>query len=660
MKAISALCTVLMLAVLVAGPPVRPVDAANQPILAIFNLRPLNIEAIGYDGEILYSLITDLEHKRSILNMPRREMEERLYQEGLSQSDVPTRVLTAGSKLGVDYVLFGNVSKAGAKIKAKISLLGVKERRVLASWSPVFSSNEEIAQATSRLADQIEAIAQGGSKSGSSLVASSAPKTPVVGVKDFKATNQGSAVVLTWSFNHRDPIRKFNIYRSSSSEGPFRYLGETSTSSFSDRKAQLGASYFYQIGVVLKDGNENRSKQLAQIKSAGAKVPHPPLILEAKGLVGRAEISCVPSLQNAKDNFKIKYYVLYRRSEKKPKWTEVAKFPAKKKSSSISHILGDDVRKLPDGMHFEYAVSSLDKKGKESALSDPVAVIITPAPVITVQKDNMLRRVDLQWVSVPNVSGYYLYRRHEAGSWDRIAKVKPDKSEYSDETDLADGQTYLYKLSAFDKQGETSPSKEVGANTKPVPKAPAKLTAESGHVKAVPLQWAPLSDPDVGGYMIYRGLNNKNMDSIHRIRGRETTSYTDKGSLFEPLKDGVTYYYTVAGYNLFKAEGSPSAFAVATTKPRPKAVQGFKASLTPAGVRLVWKKNAEPDITSYEISRSGMSGFSNTLATMQPGQTAFVDSNVMPESSYSYQIIAIDADGLQSDKMESNSVTVPK
>ncbi|MFW5487071.1 MAG: hypothetical protein ACNI3A_01365 [Desulfovibrio sp.] len=661
MKPIHVLSTVLALAVLLLGPPARPVEAASTPLLAIFNLRPLNIEAIGYDGEILYSLITDLEGKHSLRTMPRREMEERLYEEGLSQSDTSSRVLAAGQKLGLDYVVFGNVSKTGGQVKAKISLLGVRQRQVLGTWSPTFSSNKEIAKATKQLADQIEILTMGVGAA-SALVESSAPLPQKVGVKDFKAKNQGSAVLLSWTFNSRDPIKSFSIYRAGSTKGPFRYLGQTSSNSFTDTKAQRGASYYYQIGIVLKDGNEVRPKELAQIKSAGEKVPHPPLILEAKGQVQRAKLSCVPSLQNVKDKFTIKSYILYRRNSDQPQWQEIARIPAdQKKSSSLSFELTDASAPLPDGAQFEYAVSSLDKKGKESALSDPVQVTVTVTPKLTLGKDNMLRRVDLQWVGIPEIDGYYLYRRHSAGTkWERIAKIRPDESTYTDATDLADGQTYIYRLSAYDKEGETSPSAEVAAKTKPVPAAPAGLLAKGGQVKAVTLHWEPLTDADVGGYVVYRGLDNKKMEDIGRVKGRDNVAYTDKGTLFEPLKDGTTYYYTVVGYNLFKAEGKPSTFAVATTKPRPKAVQAFKAALTSGGIRLTWKQSPEKDIASYEIYREGFGGFVNKLAAMQPAQTAFVDSDVSPGSSYAYRIVAVDKDGLESDKVDSNSVTIPK
>ena len=61
------------------------VSKAQQNALAIFNLTPTNMEAMGYDGEILYALISVLERDKSIELIPRREMEEILFQEGLVQ-----------------------------------------------------------------------------------------------------------------------------------------------------------------------------------------------------------------------------------------------------------------------------------------------------------------------------------------------------------------------------------------------------------------------------------------------------------------------------------------------------------------------------------------------------------------------------------------------
>ena len=66
--------------------------AAAQEKVAIFNLRPTNIEAMGYNGDILYALISTLEGEKAIAVMPRREMEEILFHAGIVQGDDPELV----------------------------------------------------------------------------------------------------------------------------------------------------------------------------------------------------------------------------------------------------------------------------------------------------------------------------------------------------------------------------------------------------------------------------------------------------------------------------------------------------------------------------------------------------------------------------------------
>ena len=118
--------------------------AASKNVLAIFNLRPTNIEAMDYSGDILYTLISALGKEDAIEVIPRREMEESLYREGLAQGDNPRQVIKAGSALGVNFVLFGNVSAKDGKVRAELKLMDVPKRHVINTWTPLFSGREAI------------------------------------------------------------------------------------------------------------------------------------------------------------------------------------------------------------------------------------------------------------------------------------------------------------------------------------------------------------------------------------------------------------------------------------------------------------------------------------------------------------------------------------
>ena len=119
-----------------------PRSEAGKNALAILNLRPTNIEAMGYDGEILYALISALEKQKTIEVMPRREMEEQLFQAGLVQGDTPEMAMAAGKALGINFILFGRVTKKGGLIESDVSLMNVEQKQVIKSWRETFSGRE--------------------------------------------------------------------------------------------------------------------------------------------------------------------------------------------------------------------------------------------------------------------------------------------------------------------------------------------------------------------------------------------------------------------------------------------------------------------------------------------------------------------------------------
>ena len=110
-----------------------PICRADHNPLAILTFRPTNLEAMGYDGEILYALISVLQKDDNIALMPRREMEEILFQKGMVQGDTPEMALEAGKVLGANFVLFGRVTKKGGQIISAAYLLDTQSRQVIRS-----------------------------------------------------------------------------------------------------------------------------------------------------------------------------------------------------------------------------------------------------------------------------------------------------------------------------------------------------------------------------------------------------------------------------------------------------------------------------------------------------------------------------------------------
>ncbi|MFO7666620.1 MAG: hypothetical protein R6V76_08380 [Desulfobacterales bacterium] len=633
---------------------------AEKKPLAILNLKATNIDAMGYNGEILHALISSIESDKNIDLMTRREIEEILYKTGIVQDNTHESVLTAGNALGINFVLFGDVTKKGNEIVAKLGLMDIQNKVLVKNWELVFRDHDSILNEVPEFSRELSNIL---SNYMSGAGAASTESQDSTNIEYLNAKTEGNAIRISWKLRTHNDSLSYNVYRAESKDGPYQFLGKTTESFFQDSTVKNGLSYFYRIGIISGTGPEVKSSYTALFITR----PRPPLVMSGKGYVKRVEIKFVPSLINEQDKFKIVKYKIYR--QKSPgDWQHIGVTDSENISQFDIDFTFFDESDLKDGTTYTYALSSLDDKNSESPLSDPVTAETIRNPVLSLEKDDLLRKVILSWKPVDNISGYYLYRKTENTGWKKVASISgASKTTITDEKELSDGQQYLYYLTAYDNKKETGPSNEVRTKTKNLPDFPANLQAQDGLVKSVRISWTPVEDPDIGGYNIYRGTDN-NMKRIATVREYKSSSYLDKGEAFALLEDGRNYFYAIASFNLFDAEGKQTKYVQASTKPRPSAVKGLSASAGSDHIFIGWERNPETDIKLNVLYRniSGGSTFStlsegswSKLTELSVDQTSFKDFDLKPELNYIYRIISEDKDGLKSDPADSNKVLSP-
>ncbi len=231
--------------------------SAEKGVLGIFNFRPTNIEAMGYNGDILYALTTTLELEKDIEVMSRREMENMLFQKGLVQTDNPDMVLKAGEILGINFILFGKVTKSGGGgILAVLNLIDIVEKQVINSWSLSFSGGEAINREIPAFVGELkEAIANRKQPPPASEVEEK------IYIENFQAKGEKGKVALQWEFEPIQSISAFHIYRSVKKEGPYQFLGKTEKNVFIDGEPKEGQFYYYHIRIFLTSGEEIRDKK---------------------------------------------------------------------------------------------------------------------------------------------------------------------------------------------------------------------------------------------------------------------------------------------------------------------------------------------------------------------------------------------------------------
>ncbi len=168
---------------------------AQRNALAIFNLKATNIEAMGYNGEILHALISSIESDKDIDLMPRREIEEVLFKTGLVQDNTHEAVLAAGKALGINFVLFGDVTKKGSEIITRLSLMDIEHKGIVKEWDLLFRDRDSILHKIPEFSrDLSTTLINSKSRAG----AASMESQTSTDVEYLNAKIEGDAVSLSW------------------------------------------------------------------------------------------------------------------------------------------------------------------------------------------------------------------------------------------------------------------------------------------------------------------------------------------------------------------------------------------------------------------------------------------------------------------------------
>jgi fibronectin type 3 domain-containing protein len=289
-----------------------------------------------------------------------------------------------------------------------------------------------------------------------------------------------------------------------------------------------------------------------------------------------------------------------------------------------------------------------------------------PAPRGLRATSGQLRAIPLKWhpLLTGDVNGYVVERKDRGGVFHRIAAIPgrfetryldrgddlaPKQGSKGGRGDLGDDASYCYKVRAFDSQGRIAgaPDPGVCATTAREPAAPSGLRAYSHQPRKVALSWRPVSDATVAGYRVYRNPSRHgDYPLIARLDGRFSTTYVDRG-----LGALRVFYYRVASVNAAGGVGQTASEVRAVTKAEPLPPIGLRVDEQRLGSnRLAWEPNVEKDITGYRLLRIRQGNDSPEIVTiLEPGTTGAEDLEVGAGEQLSYQVVAFDADALESE-----------
>ncbi|WP_300363311.1 hypothetical protein [Hydrogenimonas sp.] len=396
---------------------------------------------------------------------------------------------------------------------------------------------------------------------------------------------------------------------------------------------------FYGVLAIIATGCSTKTitQQAPQVK---ADLPTVESIRSISSMTAVGlEWQMVPSM-------KIEGYRLYRldpNSEEK-KLKRIAQI----KDRYSTHYV--DTKLTPD-TEYIYQMSTYDKEGYESKQSAPVRVKTAPMihSVSFVRAiTDLPNRIKLIWRPHQDlrVVGYIVERASvsKPNEWKKIAEIKNRLSaEYMDKK-LGDGEVYIYRVRVKLCNGLVSePSTPVKAITKPLPQMPGHLSASHDLPKTIHLEWKASPTPDVVYYKIYRAPFEIGFYS-YRAK-TEGTSFED-----HVPEDGKIYYYKVTAVDKDGLESPmPDAPVIGSTlaKPSPPAITAAKIAFNQA--IITWTP-IDDRAEKYNVIRTHWEGLSKKekVFTNIYG-TKFVDKTMAPGIKYTYRIVAIDKNGIESE-----------
>ncbi|MEM3396043.1 MAG: fibronectin type III domain-containing protein [Thermoplasmata archaeon] len=319
-----------------------------------------------------------------------------------------------------------------------------------------------------------------------------------------------------------------------------------------------------------------------------------------------------------------------------------------------------DTNVLPEEVYY-YRVSAVNVLG-EGALSDEVSIaLVKPSEPQNLSGYCYNSKVYLNWQApiTGAVTNYRIYRGSSSGNESLYAEIGNVLSFV--DTNVSLSNTYFYKVTAINPQGESNFSNEINVTVKPPqpPTKPLNLRITATYAK-VSLVWDPPADDGgtpITNYKIYKGNTSGNETLLATIAN--ITHYTDN-----TVAIWTEYFYQVSAINSAGEGVRSDELKVLVTGPTPPSEpQNLLVTQQNGSLVLTWLpplNDGGSAITNYRIYRSTASGAETPFAVIG-NITTYTDTNVTAGTTYYYQVSAINAigEGNKSNEANATAATTP-
>jgi fibronectin type 3 domain-containing protein len=465
------------------------------------------------------------------------------------------------------------------------------------------------------------------------------PPTAPVGLA-VSVIPSGNALNISWQPNSEPNLSFYSIYRSVDNLS-FTWLADISPGIeyFVDTGLKNGVTYFYLLTASDVVPNESPLSMVVNGTPNDLEVPFPPknLIVSPGSTPYELELQWDASI-----SLDVRGYNIYRST------TEGGPYEFINCTFLVTYYVD---KGLPDKTTFYYVITAFDETPNESSFSieasgstpDITAPSIPSGlKVYTVPVGNAL---NISWdeVTDEDIISYLLYRSVDNITFIYISSV-PKGIEYYLDTNLSDGKTYYYVVTAIDDVPNESGISEVVFNTPKdslPPSKPLNLNATTGLVyNSVRLSWDANIEDDLMGYTVYYSTAPGGPYVWFATLCLETIYY------IPGLEDDIIYYFVIDAFDEVPNNSTKSkeCFWIAPDRIPPIAPIGLSACAQDVGgaVVLTWNPNTEDDLNHYAVYRSLDNVTFLWIADIPGENTTYMDLKLVNGIEYFYAIAAFD------------------
>lgn len=433
---------------------------------------------------------------------------------------------------------------------------------------------------------------------------------------------------LSISWDSVNGASGYEIYRSTTNDGPFNYGMEVqngSTNHYTNLFVDTGKTYYYKVRSYKIIDNDRLYSPFTSIYSGKSVLGSSTLKATVDGF-NRVKVSW--NEVSGADG-----YELYRATSLTGNFSNLSASIDSNGTSYLNENLTSGTAyyykvrayKLIDGIKVYNSFSSI-------VSAKPVLPTIT-APKATVAGYN---KVKVSWNEVREADGYEVYRSTSlTGTYSSIASLKYSSALSYINTNLTSNKSYYYKIRAYriHNGSKVYSSFSNVVNAKPVLASVTTSKAVSAGYNKVKVSWGKVSE--ASGYEIYRSTSKTGTFSKVTTLSGSTNSYIN-GS----LTTGRTYYYKIRVYRNNNGSKVYSSFSTivgfAPVLAVPTNMKATRASST--SIKLTWSKVSEA--SGYEIYRgTSQTGTYTKLATTSTNSTvSYTNYKVTKGKVYYYKM----------------------